>query len=198
MTDLATHLAEAPEGVTAPEYDQETEEWTPWHIDHDNVATWALRKLYLLGREKARIADQAQAEMDRIAAWRDKLTVSLDRDATFFEMKLADYLLLVRERTGDPSLKTYKLPAGTISARANRGGIEVLDEEKFLEWAKEHEPELIRTKESVDKVAIKKFTVATDGVSLVGETGERIPYLEHRGGGEKITAKPADIPMVGE
>jgi phage host-nuclease inhibitor protein Gam len=197
MTDLPDVLAEPPEGVEIPQEPEERQRWTiAGHPPEarDKIASWAFRRLWLIEQEKRRVKIAALDEMTRVEQWLDQALKPLAHDEEWFRSKLTEYLRHIRDERGEdperPKTLSYKLPTGTITGRRPPERIEVLDEERFIEWAKTSgHPELVRVKEEVDKQAIKKATVAKDGVSVVIE-GERLPFVEARRGPEKLDAKP--------
>jgi len=157
---MSVNLIETIESFGIPE-DQEQRE--RFKIESKDQAAWALRKM---SRIKAEIEENnkvAQAEIERIIAWRDKENEKLERSISFFESLLHEFFLSQRE--SDPKLKTMKLPHGTLKMRAQQPQYEY-DEDVLLPWAKENLPEAVVTKESVAKNAVKKY---------IQETGEAVP-----------------------
>ena len=98
-----------------------------FQITDDSKATWAMKKLrekVLKMRENERIAKE---QLDAVADWLKEVNSSLERDATFLDGHLKDYMR--RERA---NRKSIKLPWGTIKSTASTK-IEV--EPEFVEWA---------------------------------------------------------------
>lgn len=198
--DLSDFLAEPPEGYEPPPDDDEGR--TAWAITNyppdarDKIASWAMRRLAAIEAEKERLSDAAEEETARIMRWLADAHRPLERDYAFFRSSLTNYLLAIRDERGEdrdaPKTKSYKLPTGTITGRAGSESINVLDEEKFIEWAKESGyDDLVRTKVEVAKSEIKKHIAVKDGVSIVLDTGERAPFVEVVRGPEKLDAKPS-------
>jgi len=157
---MSVNLIETIENLGIPEVPEERERFK---IESKDQAAWALRKM---SRIKAEIEENnkvAQAEIERITAWRDEENEKLQRSISFFESLLCDYFLRLRE--SDPKLKTIKLPHGTLKMRAQQPQYEY-DEDVLLPWAKENLPEAVVTKESVAKNPVKKH---------IQETGEAVP-----------------------
>lgn len=79
----------------------------------------------------------------------------------------------------DPKAKTINLPSGASKSRTHAEAVKVVDDDAFLRWAREHAPDLVRTKtvESVDRAAVKQVFHAEssdDGPVIVNPfTGER-------------------------
>ena len=200
MTELADVLAEPPEDAADFPHPSDIDGRERWAIHNyppearDKVASWAFRRLWMIEQEKQRVSRAAVAEAERIERWRDQSLKPLAHDEEWFKSKLTEYLLRIRNERGEdpenPKTKAYKLPTGTITGRRPPERIEVLDEEKFIEWAKESgHDDLVRVTEGVNKVAIKALTVAKDGVSVI-IGGERVPFIEAKRGPEKLDAKP--------
>ncbi|MFP5327750.1 MAG: host-nuclease inhibitor Gam family protein [Acidimicrobiia bacterium] len=197
MTELADALTEPPFDFPHPSDIEGRQRWAIANYPpeaRDKIASWAMRRLAALEAEKARLARAADAEAERVERWLEQSLKPLVHDEAFFKSALTEYLRHIRDERGEdpekPKTLTYKLPTGTIVGRRPPERIEVLDEEKFIAWAKANgHPELVRVKEEVDKQAIKKATVAKDGVSVIIE-GERLPFVEARRGREKLDAKP--------
>ena len=195
---LTDALVEPPErGVEVPHDPEDRQRWAIANYPpeaRDKIASWAFRRLAEIEAEKERIARAADAEAERIERWLEAATKPLAHDEAFFRGALTEYLRHIRDERGEdpenPKTRSYTLPTGTIVGRRPPERIEVLDEERFIEWAETSgHPELVRVRKEVDKVAIKKATVAKDGVSVVIE-GERLPFVEARRGPEKLDAKP--------
>jgi len=197
MTDLDEFLDAPPDGTELWRVDEEGR----WSImgyqpeARDGVATWAMRRLGKIKAERARIVAVADAEVRRIGEWVDSADKPLEGDENFFTGCLTEYLRHIRRERGEdednPVTKSYRLPTGTITGRRQPERIEVVDEERFVEWAKESgNASLIRTKEAPDKAAIKRMKVGADGVTVILEGGEVARFVEVRRSPERLEAKP--------
>ena len=157
---MSVNLIETIENLGIPEVPEERERFK---IESKDQAAWALRKM---SRIKAEIEENnkvAQAEIERITAWRDEENEKLERSISFFEGLLYEYFMALRQE--DPKLKTIKLPHGTLKMRAQQPQYEY-DEAQLLPWAKENLPDAVVVKESVAKTPVKKH---------IQETGEVVP-----------------------
>lgn len=157
---------------------------TPWHIENDHVATWALRKLAVAEAEQRRIDVLAATEIERINEWREQETRRPKRDIDFFRGHLAAYWHRQMEALMAPYLergmapeeawdeikrKSLSLPTGKLTARRTPAGVEVVDEEQFVRWAQENGHEhLLRAKPALD--AIKKLPVVDGEVVILWPT----------------------------
>lgn len=168
MSELVDYLAE------------KTERTTPFVVEDDGGAEWAFRKLQKIEREMTRVRDQASQEMARITDWVTDTCGPLEREKEFFEGLLIAYMHKLR--ANDEDVKTYKLPAGTLTAREQPESILIENEEGFLKWAEEHLKTVLTTKIMVspDKSALKKLikdgkVVTEDGEVVPGVTVEKAP-----------------------
>lgn len=184
---------------------------TPWRIENDHVATWALRKLAAAERETLRLIDLATAEMERIKEWLERESRRPARDAEFFRGHLSAYWrremaaelepLIEKGMTPEEAWeqvrkKSRSLPTGKLTARRTPAGVEVVDEEQFVRWAQENGyEELLRAKPALD--AIKKLPVEGSSVEVVAD-GVRypVPGVKVKPTEFRYDAKPDTPPLV--
>lgn len=201
MSDLAEFLDEALRPTGAPSDDQaasaqegvdvDGDGGHPWQVEDEGAADWAARKVQQARADIAAKRAQRDLIVQQADAWLEQETALLDRRARFFEGRLIEWLR--REIEADPrGKKSRVLPCGVKVARtAGRATVDVFDEAEFIAWAKAtNHHVLVRTKESVDKQAVKAaaFDVlpisdsdaiewqVDDGV-LVTPDGEKVPGL---------------------
>jgi hypothetical protein len=160
---MSVNLIETIENLGVPEIPEERERF---RIETKDQAAWALRKMSRIKAEQDENTQAAQAEIDRIAVWRNEENEKLQRSISFFESLLHEYFMQLRE--DDPKLKTMKLPHGTLKMRAQQPQYEY-DESLMLPWAKKNLPEAVVVKESVAKTPVKKH---------IKDTGEMVPGVE--------------------
>jgi hypothetical protein len=165
---MSVNLIDTVESFGIPE-DQEQRE--RFKIESKDQAIWALRKIAQAKANQDENTQAAQAEIDRIAVWRNEENEKLQRSVSFFESLLHEYFMQLRE--DDPKLKTVKLPHGSLKMRAQQPQYEY-DEDQLLPWAKGNLPEAVVVKESIAKTPVKKH---------IRETGEMVP-------GVTITERP--------
>lgn len=163
--------------------DEQRERYT---IGGDREASWALRKMWKAQREVTRLkANHAEA----VAALDDQLARALggpERDVRFFDGLLGEYHRTLIDR-GEAD-KTYRLPAGELTARKAPDTLEVLDADALRDYAEGTERlDLVRIKVEPDKRAI---------LAAVKETGETIPGVVIRRGETRYAAAPYDIGLV--
>ena len=73
--------------------------------------------------------------------------------------------------------RTYQLLSGKLVYKY--GGTEwIKDEERLLAWAKVDDPELVKVKESVDWVTLKKRLTVTDKGDVVTDSGELLDFIK--------------------
>jgi len=160
---MSISLIEAIEDFGIPE---EPEQRERFKIETKDQSIWALRKIAQAKAAQDENTKAAQAEIDRIAAWRNDENEKLQRSISFFEGLLHEYFLVLRE--SDPKLKTLKLPHGALKMRAQQPEF-LYDDTDLLPWAKENLPEAVVVKESVSKTPVKKH---------IKETGEMVPGVQ--------------------
>ena len=157
---MRLNLIDSIENFGIPEDNEQRERFK---IESKDQAAWALRKMSKIKAEIEENNKVAQAEIERITAWRDEENEKLERSISFFESLLHEFFLSQRE--SDPKLKTMKLPHGTLKMRKQQPQYEY-DEAQLLPWAKKNLPEAVIVKESVAKNSVKKY---------IQETGEVVP-----------------------
>lgn len=147
-------------------------------IDNLEAANWAFRKLAAVERKRKEIQEIAQKEIERIKAWEEQEIGNLDNSKEFFKGLLTEYF--VRQRELDPKFK-LSTPYGRVSSRKQQPKW-IYEDEKVLNWLKENDTELIRIKEEIDKVELKKkyqivgnTVVTEDGEIIEGITIEERP-----------------------
>ena len=165
---MSANLIETVEDLGIPEAPEERERF---RIETKDQAIWALRKIAQAKADQDENTRAAQAEIDRIAGWRNEENEKLQRSVSFFESLLHEYFMQLRE--DDPKLKTVKLPHGSLKMRAQQPEFQY-DETQLLPWAKENLPDAVVVKVSVSKTPVKKH---------IKETGEMVP-------GVTITERP--------
>lgn len=165
-----------------------TEEKQTWSIDSLESADWAFRKISALKKSNNEIKSLANKERERISQWESKETQSNQDSITFFEMKLAEYLLELRQ--SDPKTK-IKTPHGTVSTRKqpdsweyNNDAVEVLEELGLNEF--------INVKKTVDKTALKKAVSVLEDGRVISADGEIIDVVKVVPQGEKVVVKEID------
>lgn len=140
---------EEPEGP-APAFEITDEISADWAADKILTAEQRLQRIKQ--RSAAAIA-QAEREVERVR--------------TFFGPQLKTWALANLPRQG----KTIWLPSATLSFRRVPGGPKVIDEKAALAWARAYHPAAVRTREELDKEAIKQYVATAgelpDGVEVV-------------------------------
>ena len=141
----------------------------------DAQATWAMRKLRTILDRRDEIAKVAQIETARIASWANEQSAILTPDEQYFTGLLIEYA----RRQRDEGRKSLSLPYGSVRSRAGGKRLDFVDETAFIEWARVNQPELIRVKESVNKINATAFFLdaADENLDLLVDekTGEIIP-----------------------
>lgn len=123
--DARDDLADA---LGGPEPDWTEPPSAPPDADRANAMGYRLRKLV---EERAGIVANAQAEIDRAAAWRDRRCARIDVQTEWIVESLKRYhaALFTRDRQA-----THHLPNVTLKSTKRRDTVE-FDDVEFLTWA---------------------------------------------------------------
>lgn len=147
-------------------------------VDSDEKASWCLRKIRQIKEKQEKNEKLAQElisklreEIKEIEKWRDEENDKLQNSIDFFESKLYNYALKLRE--DDPELKTYSLPFGKLKFRKQRPKWKYKDD-KLLEFLEDNYPDLVRVKKKPDKRNLKKTAEVNGNKVVLPDTGEII------------------------
>ena len=143
-----------------------------FHVDDDQKADWALRKLAVIRRKQAENQAIYDAEVARISEWLSTVNTALERDSAYFEAVLIPYAL--QERSN--GRKTLVLPPGGIKTTAGQAKVEIESDEAFIAWAQKNDPALLRQKVEIDKTALKGLI--TDDNMVISTQGEIVPSVK--------------------
>lgn len=117
-----------------------------------------LRTLAYWERQQSIVDATAQRELKKIGDYVERQT----KINQFHIQRHGNALQAFLLRAGQRSLPFVN---GIIKLVKGRERVEIPFPEQALAWAKDHAPQLIRTKEEIDKVAVKKFVdAAPDGL----------------------------------
>lgn len=138
-----------------------------FRIENLESATWCFRKLRAISDKEREIQEVAASEIERIECWKKEQLKQYESDAEFFQGCISAYF--IEERAKDKKFK-LSTPYGKVTARKTKKWI-YEDEEALKKYVKENDIEVIKVKEELDKVTLKK--IFKDGINQ--ETGEVIP-----------------------
>lgn len=172
---LADDLGEWMEGDLAA--DTEPESMDPAYVDR------ILRRIRRLEDEQANVNALAQAERDRIEAWRSERTGIVGRQIEHYEQVVEGWM---RANFARNKVKTTKLPNGELKLRPGKVTAQVENGDRFARWAVAcGMPQWARVTYAPDKAALTKelrpgelHGHADDGRELrqaIASTGEIIP-----------------------
>jgi hypothetical protein len=130
-----------------------------------------MRKLASIRRKQSENQAIFDRELQRVQEWLSKVNTALERDAEWFEANLKPYALLQRSE----GRKSVVLAHGTIKTTAGRAKVEIESEEKFIEWAKQFNPELLRIKTEIDKKNLN--ALITEDNQIISTQGEIVPSV---------------------
>lgn len=192
---IESDLDEFTEAGSWPEPDEHGE---PTPVADATAVAGVVSRLKRLTEERAQIVDVAQAQIDRIVAWRDDRSAGIDRDIAWGERSIENFM---RTYAASSHKKSLPLPDGTPKLSAGREKVEVVDDAAFLSWALGIDvetptitpdlvpahPEVLRVTYAPNKTALiglargKKMT--EDGIEihlLSLPDGEMVPGVEIR------------------
>jgi hypothetical protein len=117
---------------------------SPWRIEDDGTAEWAMRKLARERRALDGVADQAHEWTARIDAWASSASAPVERRIRWWEGHLEDYARRQREE----GRLTVSLPSGKVRTSNVPASVKVADEAQVLASLPDEVRELV-VKESV-------------------------------------------------
>lgn len=141
------------------------EEITGFVVDSLDTANWCFRKLQNIKKAIAENDALAQAEIDRITAWRDRENKMHEESVAFFEHHLTEYFKQLRASNPKSKLST---PYGKVTTRKTQKY--TYDDETLIRYAKVNNIPCVKVTESLMKTEFKKL--CPGGVNP--ETGEVI------------------------
>jgi phage host-nuclease inhibitor protein Gam len=157
---------------------------------------WALRKLAALKAREAEVNQLADAEIERINAWREKELEGVKRDVEYFESLLMEYH--AEQLKQDPKAKTITTPYGKLRSVTRKPSVKKVDEDALLAHLKAAgETQYIVVKESVAWGELKQvlqagIVPASDkptGYRVVDWNGEEVPGVEVDLGGTSFSVE---------
>lgn len=144
-----------------------------FRVDTLEQAQNVMRKYRALAQRVAANEALADAEHDRIIAWKDSANAGLLSRMEWYEEHLKAYALSLRAQ----GQKSVSLPDGEIKTRLSSPTFEV-DKARFVEWAQEQKREdVLRVAVSPNLAAIKTAFVADGSAAVDPATGEVVPGL---------------------
>lgn len=152
-----------------------------------NSANWCLRKIKAYKDKVKDIDNLAESEKERISAWHDKEIGSAQESIEFFEGLLGNYLQQQRQVDNKFRIST---PYGKVSTRKLPDKW-IYDDVAALKWVKQNVPDLVRTKEEINKVELKKKVKVSNG-KAIDENGEIVPGINIIPQGEKIVVEVSE------
>lgn len=153
---------------------EEAPEKERFRVENKEQAEWCLRQISRLMREQDEIESTAQAEIEKITAWKNDQTESIQKSISFFEFLLIEYHQQIFKE--NPKAKTIKLPSGRLEARKAQPEY-LRDKETMLSWVEQNRPEYIVVKKDIDWSGLKKVLKFQNGTGIDPDTGEVVPGL---------------------
>ena len=152
------------------EDEQQKEEW---RIDNDSRADWALDKIREARAQYRRLEMVVNDKIAQLKAALEKEKERMEREAGFFECKLAEYFESVPKRK-TKTQETYKLPSGRLVKKYKQPQI-VRNEDKLVAWLENNSmTELVKIQKRADWATLKKETDIAGEKIISKHTGEII------------------------
>ena len=155
-------------------YEDEPPEITAAETDALIDAGWHLRKIRRLRKQ----LDQSEAvykrELERLQEWRQAEKTKWESRIEWHEAPLRQ--LSHRLHEADPNLRTIGLPDGKLKLRVpdiEQAVIE--DEAALLAWATERAPQLLRPRQLLGVMDLRRETVTMGGKVFMHDTGDLVP-----------------------
>jgi Bacteriophage Mu Gam like protein len=194
MTDRSLIEADLNEFVEGEAWPTPDPSGAPVPPDSNEKAASILRKLHRLGDERAEIEAIAQAQIDRIVAWREDRLKGITRDEAWGRGALESYWRMA----ATPMSRSVSLPDGRLKLTKTRWHVVVTDTDAFMAWAVDYghadgeddaiydvvtvkKPDFVRVNVAPDLAAIgKRRQGPDDALSAFCATpdGELIPGVE--------------------
>lgn len=172
----------------------ETPDGGTFTVTDDAAADWCCRKIDAARRRMAQRAAFVEAEIERLTNWQKAQDKRDQSTIDYMTGLLRPYFDRLRESGALGKSKSYKLPHGTLQARASGPKWARQDPAALLEWAKPLG--LVRVKEEPAWSDIAKRLVAGErpgDPAVDGETGEIVPgVVLEVPAGETFTVKTDD------
>lgn len=128
---------------------------TPFVIDNDNLANWALKKIKLMEQERDRKLAMADYAISEYNMKKDQIKKECDSSSAYFKNQLANYFETVPKKS-TKTTDSYALLHGKLIRSKNKVEY-VRDEEALLLWLRDNElDEYIKIKETPDWASLKK------------------------------------------
>ena len=163
---------------------------TPFVIDDDSKANWALGKIRQLDLQLAKDQRFFDKEQLRLKHWLDQVKNRYKNYRAHLEFLLVRYYRQLKD--DNPKLKTVKLPNGSFIERTATGSPFDYEEEAVLEWVRTNAPEFIKTKESLDWASLKNYLTRQGDRIIYRDTGEVVPGIWPTIQETRFYVKPSD------
>jgi len=161
-----------------------------WRIRTEDDAGRYLRALRHARARKTRLADEAKRRRTEITERLEALLGPIDHDIERREAALIDYRRWLESQ--DPGLpKTHSLIDGDLCRRQQPAQLVIDDEAAFIQWASEHEPDLLRVKVEIDRTSDrwKTLTTTDDGTLVDPVLGHKIEHVRQVRPEDKYSVK---------
>lgn len=157
-------------------YEDEPPVWDPSIAEVDALvdAGWHLRQIRRLRRRAAESEAVYKREAERLKAWHEAEKTKWETRIEWHTAPLRQ--LSERLNEADPTRKTINLPDGALKLRVSTTEQAVIeDEDALLAWAVERAPQLLRPRQLLGVMDLRRETVTMGGKVYMHETGDLVP-----------------------
>jgi len=138
-----------------------------FRVHDERTADWVLQQIA-----------RAQDELERITVQYESRKKDLEKRIEWFRKRFGFELEQWARKNLPHNRKTVKLAHGNLRFRTVKPQVEIVDQEKALDWAKQNCPDAVVVRESVLKTPLKE---------TIFETGEIPDGVEVTPAGEKFS-----------
>ncbi len=157
-----------------------------FQIRNDYHADNVLEEISRLKKEIRQKEELAEKRIQQIEQWKKSEVEKLEGRINWLTDALESYFRKLRE--SNPKLKTHSLPFGKLQIRKQQPKWKY-DDNKLLESVKKTLPEVIKIKEEVDKIELKKRVKLVNNTPINPDTGEVIEGIVIEERPEKFSIK---------
>jgi len=123
-----------------------------FHVHDEGSANWVVRRIIEARQYAQHVKEWAELECRRSQRDEDRLMFMFGRQ---LEAWVSERIAAMNGRR-----KSIPLPAGTVGFRHLNTTLVIIDEGAVLDWARQHQPKAIQTKEYLSKTVINEHFAA--------------------------------------
>ena len=156
-------------------------------INNDVEADEQLERISELQAEMKHIEETAQTRIEKINKWKSEQSAYLENKIDHKKEQLQLYFQKWREE--HPGKKTLNLAYGKMQSKKQRDKWIYPKDADLISEIKNVLPDIVESKESINKNTLKAKLDVVNGNVIVKDTGEVLDCIKIEERGEKITIK---------